>query len=120
MVLSAVRIMDTGDYSDTLVCSNQDFETALTISRTLAVHMAKIYDELSSADFSRTAIVAKSAKRQRFLSALPEEFDRQGYLASAEMVGVPPDTADKWVRAFCGPDGPIEKVDHGQYKTVNQ
>jgi hypothetical protein len=37
---------------------------------------------------------------------------------AAEMVGVPPDTADKWVRAFCGPDGPIEKVDHGQYKKL--
>lgn len=118
MVLSAVRIMDTGDYGSSIVCSDQDFETALTISRTLAVHMAKIYDELCSADFSRTAIVAKSAKRQRFLAALPDEFDRQGYLAAAEKVGVPPDTADKWVRAFCAPDGPLEKVDHGQYKKL--
>ena len=118
MVLSAVRIMDTGDYGSSIVCSDQDFETALTISRTLAVHMAKIYDELCSADFSRTAIVAKSAKRQRFLAALPDEFDRQGYLAAAEKVDVPPDTADKWVRAFCAPDGPLEKVDHGQYKKL--
>lgn len=118
MVLSATRIMETGDFSPSLVCLDEDFQTALTISRTLAVHMAKIYDELTSADFSRTAIVAKSARRQRFVAALPSEFDRQDYLEVAAQVGVPADTADKWVRAFCGPDGPIQKVEHGQYKKL--
>lgn len=116
MVLAAVRMMDSNTFPTELVCTDEDFNTALTISRTLAVHMAKIFDELSSTDCSRSAAVAKSAKRQLFFTALPDEFDRQDYLEAAERTGVPPSTAEKWVRAFCEEDGPLEKVEHGRYR----
>lgn len=116
MVLAAVRMMDSNTFPTELVCTDEDFNTALTISRTLAVHMAKIFDELSSTDCSRSAAVAKSAKRQLFFTALPDEFDRQDYLEAAERTGVPPSTAEKWIRAFCEEDGPLEKVEHGRYR----
>ncbi len=116
MVLASVRMMDTNTFPTELVCTDEDFNTALTISRTLAVHMAKIFDELSSTDCSRSAAVAKSAKRQLFFTALPDEFDRQDYLEAAERTGVPPSTAEKWIRAFCEEDGPLEKVEHGRYR----
>lgn len=116
MVLAAVRMMDSNTSPTELVCTDEDFNTALTISRTLAVHMAKIFDELSSTDCSRSAAVAKSAKRQLFFTALPDEFDRQDYLEAAERTGVPPSTAEKWIRAFCEEDGPLEKVEHGRYQ----
>lgn len=115
MVLSALRMMDTGEYTNDLVCLDVDFDVALAISRTLAVHMAKVFDELSSFDGARSAEVIKSAKRQRFFDALPTDFDRPGYLETAERVGVPPSTAEKWVRVFCDPDGPLEKTEHGKY-----
>lgn len=116
MILSSLRIMETGDFSQEMVCDDVDFETALTISRVLSVHTAHIFDELQSAGFARTATVAKSAKKARFLDALPPEFDRQDYLETAEQENVPPSTADKWIKAFCAPDGPLEKTEHGQYK----
>ena len=116
MVLSAVRMMDTGEFPEELVCRDEDFNTALTISRTLAVHMAKIFDELSSTDGSRSAAVAKSAKRQMFFAALPGDFDRQDYLEAAKRTCVPEGTAEKWIRTFCDPDGPLEKVEHGRYR----
>ena len=115
MVLSAIRMKDTGEFPEALVCTGEDFNSALTISRTLAVHMAKIFDELSSTDGSRSASVAKSAKRQMFFAALPDEFDRQDYLEAAGRTGVPPSTAEKWIRTFCVEDGPLEKVEHGRY-----
>lgn len=116
MVLAAVRMMDTKTFPTDLVCTDEDFNTALTICRTLAVHMAKIFDELSSSDCSRSAAVAKSAKRQIFFAALPEEFDRQDYLETAAQADVPPSTAEKWIRAFCEEDGPLERVEHGRYR----
>ena len=80
------------------------------------VHTARVFDELSSIELSRSTSVAKSSKRQSFFAALPDDFDRQDYLEAAERTGVPPSTAEKWIRAFCADDGPLEKVEHGRYR----
>jgi len=116
MILSALRMMDTGELTNDLVCLDEDFDVALTMSRILAVHTARVFDELSSIQLSRSASVAKSAKHKLFFAALPDEFDRQDYLEAAERTGVPPSTAEKWIRSFCDADGPLEKIEHGRYR----
>ena len=116
MILSSLRMMETGDFSPELYCQDEDFDTALTISRILAVHMAYVFDELTTAEHSRSTTAAKSEKRLRFLNNLPKEFDRQDYIETAAQCGVPSSTAEKWVRTFCDPDGPLEKIEHGRYK----
>lgn len=116
MVLSVLRIKETGEFPEDLVCTDEDFQTALAISRVLAVHMAKIFDELSLTDYSRSAAVTKTAKRRMFFAALPDEFDRQDYLEAAERTGVPEGTAEKWIRTFCEEDGPLEKIEHNRYR----
>lgn len=116
MVLTALCMKDNADVSSEVTCDDVDFNTALTISRVLAVHMAKIYDELTANEGSRSSIVAKTAKRKLFFAALPDDFDRQDYLEAAERTGVPESTAEKWIRAFCADDGPLEKVEHGRYR----
>lgn len=116
MILSALRMMDTGELTNDLVCLDEDFDVALTMSRTLAVHTARVFDELSSIELSRSASVAKSSRRQAFFAALPDEFDRQDYLEAAERTGVPPSTAKKWIRTFCDEGGPLEILDHNRYR----
>lgn len=116
MILSALRMMETGDFSAELHCQDADFDTALTISRILAVHMAFVFDELTTTEHSRATSVVKSEKRQRFLNNLPSEFDRQDYLATASKCGVPPSTAAKWISEYCVPGGPLERIEHGRYK----
>ena len=116
MILSALRMMDNSELTNDLVCDDEDFDVALTMSRTLAVHTARIFDELSSIEYSRSSSVAKSSKRQSFFAALPDDFDRQDYLEAAERTGVPPSTAEKWIRAFCADDGPLERIEHGRYR----
>ena len=116
MILSALRMMDNSELTNDLVCEDEDFDVALTMCRTLAVHTARVFDELSSIELSRSTSVAKSSKRQSFFAALPDDFDRQDYLEAAERTGVPPSTAEKWIRAFCADDGPLEKVEHGRYR----
>ena len=100
---------------DELYCLDEDFDSALTICRVLAVHMAKVFEELSSSDGSRTAMLANSERRQRLYAALPDEFSRQEYVEVAKGLGYPEDTVDKWKAAFCKA-GLLEKVDHGRYR----
>ena len=116
MVLSALRMWDTGERPEELICNDEDFESAMTIVRVLAVHTAKVFEELSSTDFSKTTAIVKSAKRQRFFAALPNEFDRQGCVEVGKHTGVPESTAEKWISAFCSEDGPLERVEYGRYR----
>ena len=115
MILSALRIMETGDFCSEIKCLDEDFNAAISIIRVLSVHTAKIFDELTSADSVKTASVVKNAKKQHFLDALKSDFDCQDYRETADRLGIPRSTAEKWIRAFCGPDGPLEKVEHGRY-----
>lgn len=119
MILSTLRMMETGAIGSDFVCEDEDFESALTISKVLAVHMAKVFEELSSQDSQKIATIVNTSKRQKFLDELPAEFDRQDYLEAAERCQTPEGTADKWIRAFCGENGPLEKVEHGRYRKKN-
>ena len=116
MILSALRLMDTGELTNDLVCSDEDFEIAKTMCSTLIVHAARVFDELAKMGLSRSAYVAKTVKRRSFFEALPSEFTRQDYLDVAQRTGVPPSTSEKWIRCFCKEDGPLEKVEHGRYR----
>lgn len=118
MIVSALRMMETGAIGSDIVCEDEDFEVALSISKVLAVHMAKIFDELSAQDNQRIAAIVNTTKRQRFLDELPDEFDRQDYLEAGQRCGTPPGTADKWIKAFCDDGGPLVKVEHGRYKKL--
>lgn len=105
MVLTALRMKDNADVSSEVTCDDVDFNTALTISRVLAVHMAKIYDELTANEGSRSSIVAKTASvncslppcpitltariiwRQRSEQGCRRALPRNGYAPSVPMTG---------------------------------
>ena len=116
MILSALRMMETGAIGSDIICEDEEFDSALTISKVLAVHTAKIFEELSSQDNQKIATIVNTSKRQKFLDELPAEFDRQDYLETADRCQTPEGTADKWIRAFCREGGPLEKVEHGRYR----
>lgn len=119
MILSALRLMDSEEMTNEIVCQDVDFNSALTICRIIAVHIARVFDELTSRDQSRSKSLLKSAKRQLFYEALPEEFNRQGYIETAIRTNTPSSTAEKWLRAFYD-DNLIERIEHGRYvKTRN-
>lgn len=105
MVLTALRMKDNADVSSEVTCDDVDFNTALTISRVLAVHMAKIYDELTANEGSRSSIVAKTASvncslppcpmtltariiwRQRSEQGCRRALPKNGYAPSVPMTG---------------------------------
>ena len=80
-------------------CENEDFNTAVTITRVLIQHTSRVFQ-----DFPKDAALNPASQstliRQRFFDALPAQFDRSTYISVAQRVGMPPKTAEKAIARF--------------------
>lgn len=114
MILSALRIMEHGNISSTMVCTDEDYQTTITIIKTLLKHTAKIYKSLTpSIDTARTSS-EPTQLRQNFSDSLPPAFNRQTYLSIAKQLGIADKTADKHITSMCN-KGTIIRESHGNY-----
>jgi hypothetical protein len=46
MILSALRIMESGDLSERIICEERDFQASLAICKVLVKHASKVFSEL--------------------------------------------------------------------------
>ena len=92
MVLSALRILESGDLSNPMICDNTDFSTALSIATTLERHAIAVYQNLPNNELKGIKL--------KFFETLPERFDRQTYLKAAAELGIHPKTAEKYIGQF--------------------
>ena len=92
MILSALRILEEGELPNPMICSDLDFQTAMTIAATLEKHAIAVFQNLPNNEL-------KGAKL-KFFEKLPPQFDRQGYLKVAEELGIHPKTAEKYIGQF--------------------
>lgn len=97
MILSALRIMETGELTTRLVCEEGDFRTAMTIVKVLVKHAAKVFSELPA----EPQLPKRKNQKERFLEALPKEFGRQNYLKVAADMNIPDKTAEGYIGEFC-------------------
>lgn len=116
MILTTLRIMDDGNISQTMVCSDTDFNTSLSMVKVLLKHTAKVYQQLMTTQGN--APTEKTQIRQTFLDNLPADFDRQTYLQIAEQLNIPAKSADKYIKSYCDAGKLIHEA-HGQYKLAS-
>ena len=113
MILTALRIMDNGELQSPLVCSDVDFNTALSMVKILVQHAARVYQQLPT-DAVKATI---PNQKQQFLDALPAVFSRQIYLNAAGLLGIPPKTAEKHIKRFVE-SGLLLHFAHDNYKKI--
>ena len=113
MILTAVRIIDNGDFSTTLVCSDNDFQTAKTMVQVLLKHTAKVYQILPT-DAAEAPQGGKNQLKQQYLIALPPDFDKQTAIATAQKLNIPPKTAERYLKQWCL-SGQLNHTSHGKY-----
>ena len=97
MILTALRIMDSGDITTPLVCSDVDFQTAMAIVAVLIEHASFVFNQLPA---ERLLNSKGKTKKQLFFDALPPKFDRQGYREVASKLDIVPKTAEKYIGQF--------------------
>lgn len=92
MVLRTLRILEDGDYSNPLICNETDFQTAIQIAFTLEKHAIAVFQNLPNNNLKGIKL--------KFYNALPENFNRQGYLSIAKELEIKDKTAEKYIGQF--------------------
>ena len=109
MICSAWRIMETGDTSKKLICEERDFQAAISIVKVLVKHSSKVFDELPQEEPKPTRL----NKKEKYLYALPQTFNRQKYLEVVKAMSIPAKTAEGYITNFVK-SGLIHREAHDQ------
>lgn len=96
MVLSVLRIPETGELSTQIICDEQDFQIVIEMIKVLVKHSGKVFSELP-ADLKPTK---RKNRKEKFLEQLPVTFNRQKYLETAASLSIPNKTAEGYITEF--------------------
>ncbi|TXD45850.1 DUF3987 domain-containing protein [Polaribacter sp. IC073] len=97
MIFTVLRVLETGDISAELYCSDEDFKSTLTIIKVLSKHSSKVY---SSLPIDKTKIEYKNSKEQ-FIESLPVRFTTQDYYSKAASFKIPQKSAERYITKLC-------------------
>lgn len=114
MICTVLRILETGDVSDQIICDDVDFNNNIQIAKLLVKHAAKVYSDLPE----EPARSKPKNRKERFLDALPYQFTRQGYLSVALQLGIPDKSAQGYITEFVKA-GILDKTGQDQYINLN-
>ena len=119
MVLSIMRLEGTTALPSEIVCTDDDFNAAITIADTLTQHSAHIFTNMMPTLETETIANAKLTELQRKLfEALPDHFTRQQAMALAPKVNMPPKTINKYIGYFVSRFHICQRVRQGEYEKV--
>ena len=110
MICSALRIMESGDTSKKMICEERDFQATLLMIKVLVKHSSKVFCELPQEEQKPTRL----NKKEKFLYALPFNFNRQKYLEIAKAMNIPGKTAEGYIANFVK-SGLLHREAHDQY-----
>lgn len=116
MIMSALRILENGDFPNVMVCSDDDFFTAKSMVEILLKHTAKVYQMLPE-NISPNMQCSKNQLKQQYYDSLLPAFDKQTAISIAQSLGIPQKTAERYLKQWCL-SGQMNRVKHGWYSKV--
>lgn len=126
MVLTVLRCADRepmlNPESNVLICSDNDFQTAITIANTLINHTCHIYANiLPHAETLSVASDIKMPDRQRQLyMAVTDEFTTRQWHDKAAELNIPKKTAERYLGEFYSKYHLVERIQNGLYKKITK
>ena len=122
MVLTVLRCEERepmlDPLSQTLVCTEEDFQTVLTITNCLINHTTHVYANLLPHDNTPTSPsgLSLSATEKALFDALGIEFTTQESKQFAEKLGIPWKSAERYIGSFVSKYHIVDRIKNGQYK----
>ena len=119
MVLTALRMMDSGSITETVECSDIDFATTQAIIRVISRHNDYIFNVLDKERPEGIAVADSysSATRKSILSALPGYFTTTDIKEISQKICKSLRTVRRQI-ARAIEAGEIQQVKHGEYKKL--
>jgi len=96
MILTTLRLMESGEQSTILICEERDFNTSIQMAKVLVVHAVSVFNQLP--EVAKPTI--RKNKKQQFLELLPSKFNRQKYIEVAIILKIEPKTAEGYITSF--------------------
>jgi hypothetical protein len=93
MIMTVLRIEETGDVSDILYCTDVDFNNAMQIGRTLLDHAKTVYLQLCTMPKK----LKPETMKDKLYSLLPNEFTRKEAVEIGSKLNIKPRTIDKYL-----------------------
>jgi len=108
MLLSGLRILETADITDPIICNDADYKTAIQIAITLEKHAIEVFQKLPKHKLKGI--------KQKFYDALPDTFNRQEYIQTASGLEIKEKTAEKYITQFR--ESELLKHDYNKYTKI--
>jgi len=118
MVLSITRL-EVSPVSDTIICQDEDLESAFIIADTLMQHAARIFATLMPNKEGEDMMGIKlNPKSERLFTSLPDKFNRQTVLAIAKKQNIAQRTAEKYVGEYVNKHSLCKRTGNGEYEKI--
>ena len=121
MILTAMRgnipEYNSGAMDETLLCGEEDYETAEMIGNKLLMHMAAAYRMIDGDAQEVVPEIKPIDQRKVLFAALPEEYESKKLYSEAQSQGICIRTATRW-NDYWQEHGLVQKIHHGYYKKV--
>ena len=103
--------------SQSIVCTDQDFHTAMTIVNCLINHTAHVYTNLVPHDDKAQAVTAgMSATERRLYDSLGSNFTTADAKKAATAINMPWKTAEHYLGNFVSRYHVVQRIKNGQYQ----
>ena len=121
MVLTVLRCEERepmlDPLSQTLICTEEDFQTVLSITNCLINHTTHVYANLLPHDNGQTNIsgISLSTPEKALYNALGPEFTTQDGKQAAEKLGIPWKSAERYIGSFVSKYHIANRIKNGLY-----
>ena len=122
MVLTVLRYEERPELLDepsqSVVCSNDDFQTAMTIVNCLINHTGHVYANYIGTDEQQDKAggAMMNEGEKHLFSALGQEFTTQDCKLKAKTLGIPWKTAERYIGNFISKYHIADRIKNGQYQ----
>ena len=119
MILTALRCMDTGRIPEKIECADIDFDTALSIIKTVSHHNDYIFNVLNEGVTEEVKVseTYSSAARATLLSILPNQFTSKDMKEAAVKISKSVRTVERQVRRAIQ-KGQVKELGKGSYQKI--
>lgn len=113
MIMTILAVNDGAGLYPLMVCTDDIFNSAMTIIKTLLKHTLKVF-EILPVNNDNIPSAPQTAIKNVFFDSLPKQFNRQTYISIATGLNMNPKKADKYIYNFIKTNK-INRLEHDNY-----